>query len=204
LRLPLPEPPADDAALVRAVLGGSLEAKATLFSRFAPDVERLITHLIGVDRELADVLQEVFVQALASIGSLRDPNALKPWLLRIATNRARRLLRSRSRRSWLRLFKDDEEEASRELVVAGWDGIARETLHAVYATLSRMPADERIAFALRYIDGMELTEAAAACAVSLATIKRRVRRAEQRFLALAKSHPLLEKWVMEGSRWQTR
>jgi RNA polymerase sigma-70 factor (ECF subfamily) len=74
----------------------------------------------------------------------------------------------------------------------------------VYAVLNRMPADDRIAFALRYIDGMELTEVAAACSVSLATVKRRLRRSEARFLKAARSHTLLEKWVEEGSRWQDR
>ena len=202
LRLPIA--PGDDAGLVQGLLAGNLVAKARFFTRFAPDVERLLTHLIGVDRELSDLLQEVFVQALSAIGSLRDPNALKPWLLRIATNCARRLLRSRSRRAWLRLFVDAEEEASRELMSAGSDPVARETLRAVYGVLNRMPADERIAFALRYIDGMELAEAAAACAVSLATIKRRLSRAEQRFRSSALAHPLLEKWVREGSRWQAR
>jgi RNA polymerase sigma-70 factor (ECF subfamily) len=194
----------DDAALVHGLSTGNLAAKAAFFSRFAPDVERLITHLIGVDRELADLLQEVFAQALSSVHSLRDPNALKPWLLRIATNCARRLLRSRSRRAWLRLFVDAEEEAGREQMASGSDPVARETLRAVYAILNRMPADERIAFALRYIEGMELTEAAAACSVSLATIKRRLGRAELRFRSSALADPLLEKWVKEGSRWQDR
>ena len=200
----MPSPALDDAALVQGLLAENLASKAAFFSQFAPDVERLITHLIGADREVADLLHEVFVQALASIRSLRNPNAIKPWLLQIATNRARRLLRSRSRRAWLRLFVDAEEEASRELVAPGSDPALRETLRAVYAILSRMPADERIAFALRYIDGMELTEAAAACSVSLATLKRRLRRAEQRFRSSALADPLLETWVKEGSRWQGR
>jgi len=202
VRLPLPA--ADEAALVQGLLAGSLTAKAAFFARFAPDVERVITHLIGVDRELSDLIQEVFVQALASIRSLREPSALKPWLLRITTNCTRRLLRSRSRRAWLRLFRDADEETSREPTALVTDAIGRETLRAVYGELSRLPSDERIAFALRYIEGMELTEAAAACSISLATFKRRLQRGEQRFRSSALAHPLLETWVKEGSRWQGR
>jgi RNA polymerase sigma-70 factor (ECF subfamily) len=71
----------------------------------------------------------------------------------------------------------------------------KEALRATYRILSRLPADERIAFALRFIDGMELTEVAAACRVSLATIKRRVARAKSTFEAEAGHHPSLGPWL---------
>ena len=202
--VPLPFLAEDDAALVQGLLADNPGAKAAFFSRYAPDVERLITHLIGLDRDLADILQEVFVQALTSIRSLRDPAALKPWLMRIATHSAQRTLRSRTRRAWLRFFIDDDDEARNMPASQATDLEGRETLRSVYAVLDRIPANERIAFALRYIDGMELTEIAAACSVSLATTKRRVRRAEDRFLRVARSHPTLEQWVEGGSRWRDR
>jgi RNA polymerase sigma-70 factor, ECF subfamily len=202
--VPLPFVAADDTALVQGLLADNPGAKVLLFNRYASDVERLVTHLIGLDRELADILQEVFIQALASIRKLRDPAALKPWLMRIAAHSARRTLRNRTRRAWLRFFIDAEEEARTEPIAPGIDPEARETLRAVYAVLKRMPADDRITFALRYIDGMDLSEVAAACSVSLATVKRRLRRSEERFLRAARSHALLERWVQEGSRWQDR
>jgi RNA polymerase sigma-70 factor (ECF subfamily) len=202
--VPLPFLAEGEHALVQALRAGNASAKAAFFTRYAPDVERLVTHLIGLDRELADILQEVFVQALSSIHGLRDPAALKPWLLRIATHSARRTLRSRTRRGWLRFFVDAEDEARNAPVAEAPDVEGRATLQAVYKLLDRVPADERIAFALRYIDGMELTEVAAACSVSLATTKRRLHRAEERFLRLARNHPLLEQWVERGSRWQDR
>ena len=202
--VPFPFLAEDVVSLVAGLRAGNPGAKAAFFTRYAADVERLVTHLIGPDRELADILQEVFVQALSSIGSLRDPEALKPWLLRIATHCARRTLRTRSRYTWLRFFVDAEEEARFEPVTGELDAEGRETVRAVYASLGRMAADDRVAFALRYIDGMELTEVAAACAVSLATAKRRIRRAEQRFISVASHHPALKQWLQEGARWQDR
>ncbi|MEZ4298352.1 MAG: sigma-70 region 4 domain-containing protein [Polyangiaceae bacterium] len=64
-------------------------------------------------------------------------------------------------------------------------------LEATYAVLGELPADERIAFALRFIEGMELTEVAASCGVSLATVKRRIGRAEGRSVEKARQHPIL-------------
>ena len=64
-----------------------------------------------------------------------------------------------------------------------------------------MRTDQRIPFALRYVQGLELTAVADACGVSLATVKRRLARAEGRFVIMARRHPALKEWVEEGGRW---
>lgn len=194
----------DEAALVEALRANHPGAKAAFFQRYVRPVERIITHVIGFDAELADILQEVFVGALASIHSLQDPSALQPWLARVATLTARKVLRGRSRRAWVRRFVDSAEEDRYEPAASGVDVEARRALRSVYTTLNDLPTDERIAFALRFIDGMELTEVAASCHVSLATIKRRLGRAERRFLAIARKYPELAQWIDGGSRWQDR
>ncbi len=194
----------DTVALVHALREGHRGAKAAFFERYSSRVERIITHVLGFDSELADVVQEAFVGALNSIHTLQEPSSLEAWLSRVAALTARKVLRSRSRRGWLRRFVDSHEEERHEPVGPGPDFEGRQALRAVYSVLARLSADERIAFALRFIDGMELTEVAAACGVSLATIKRRLGRAEQRFVAHAKNFPELERWVNGGSRWQGR
>jgi RNA polymerase sigma-70 factor (ECF subfamily) len=194
----------DDRALVEALRANHPGAKAALFHRHVRWVERLITHVIGFDAELPDILQEVFARALASIHTLKDPGALQPWLGRVTTHTARKVLRTRSRRTWIRRFTDSSEEERFEPAGTPFDPEARQALHAVYRALDTLPADERIAFALRFIDGMELTEVAASCDVSLATIKRRLARSERRFALAARKHPELTPWLEGGSRWQGR
>ena len=191
----------DETALVEALRANHPGAKAALFQRYVKLVERIITHVLGFDAELPDVLQDVFAAALSSIHSLHDPSALQAWLASVAALTARKVLRSRARRSWLRRFTDSAEDEQYEPAAPGVDVEGRRALRGVYSALSKLPADERIAFALRFIDGMELTEVAAACSVSLATIKRRLTRAERRFLANARNHPELSAWI-GGSRWQ--
>ncbi|HYQ01140.1 MAG TPA: RNA polymerase sigma factor [Polyangiaceae bacterium] len=194
----------DDAALVRAVRDGNAAAKAELFHRYAAQLERLITHVLGYDAELADILQETFVAALRSLGSLKDPAALKPWLLTIATLTARKALRSRSRRRWLRYFTDETEEARYEPQVEPPNEESQRAAREVYAILARFPVDERLAFALRYINGLDLTAVASACDVSLATIKRRLQRADRRFVKAAAGAPALADWIESGERWKSR
>ena len=194
----------DDAALVSAIRAGNTSAKAELFQRYAPQLEGLITHVLGYDSELADVLQETFASALRSLGGLKDPNALRPWLFRIAALTAKKTLRSRMRRRWLRYFTDEEDEARHEPRGDPPDVDSLRAAREVYAILERLPVNERLAFALRYINGLELGAVAGACDVSLATVKRRLQRAERRFVAAARNVPTLVDCMEGGERWKIR
>ena len=64
--------------------------------------------------------------------------------------------------------------------------------------------DDRLhgTFALRHVDGMELTAVAAACGVSLATIKRRLSRAQKTFVRLAAENDALSPWLERGELGQ--
>jgi RNA polymerase sigma-70 factor (ECF subfamily) len=64
--------------------------------------------------------------------------------------------------------------------------------------LTTLPADDRIAFALRVMEGMELLEVAEACRVSLATAKRRIARAQRRFAELVARDPWLREHAPRG------
>jgi len=139
----------------------------------------------------------VFARALEQIDRLGDPSALKAWLTAIAVFTAREQIRRRVRGRWLRFFaSEDLPEVS---ATAPGEEI-RESLRATYAVLDRMGVDDRIAFALRFIEGLELGAIAAACDVSLNTIRRRLARAETRFLALAAREPSLQDWLEGGTR----
>jgi RNA polymerase sigma-70 factor (ECF subfamily) len=194
----------NDRALVDALVAGHPGAKAVFFQRYVKYVERIVTHVIGFDGELADILQEVFANALASVRSLRDPSALQPWLRSVAIRTTRKVLRGRSRRKWLRGFADAAEEEQHEPSFAGVDVDARLAVQAVYAVLAELGTDDRIAFALRFVDGMEVAEVADACEVSVNTVKRRLARAEHRFVTKAGRYPELAQWIRGGSRWQNR
>jgi RNA polymerase sigma-70 factor (ECF subfamily) len=161
-------------------------------------VHRVLYRILGFDRDLRDLHHDVFVRALSSLHNLDDPSALKGWLTVIAVHVAHTSITRRRRRSWLWFMPSDELP---EVASSSASGEVLDALRATYAVLDTLPADERIAFALRFIDGMELTEVAAACDTSLATIKRRLARAGERFEAGARKQPVLETWIEGGTRW---
>lgn len=194
-----------DAALVQAIRAGNPIAMAEFHDRFALPVQRILWSIMGPDHELADLHHDVFVRALQSIDSLSEPEALAGWMNTIAVHTARSAIEKRiSRRRWSVLgFPEVDQGASSPDPVRQLD--AREALRAIHALMERLPVPERIAFALRFLEDLELTEVAEACEVSLATIKRRLARAEARFTTLAFRSPALVDLLQQGSpRWIRR
>lgn len=190
----------DDVALVEGLQDGEAWARRALFDRYAAHVERILRRILGPDQELGDVLHDTFVQAYGSASGIRDTKAVKGWLSTVAVFTARGVIRKRKLRRWLRFWEPDELPEEQAPVA---EPLTRATVHRSYAILDQLGADERIVFTLRFIDGMDLTEVASAAGVSLATVKRRLSRAEKTFVEAARSDELLGQWV-EGGRWANR
>ena len=188
----------DDAALVAAMRAGNRAAIAAFYDRYEGHVRRTLLGVMGPERELADLHHDVLVRALESIDGIRDPGALRAWLTSLTIFTARTCLLRRTRRWWLRLVPWHELP---EVEAPTPSGEVTEALRATYTILDELPVDERLAFTLRFVEGMELTEVARACAVSLATVKRRLARAEAAFVARAQEHPAVAEWIEGGTRW---
>ena len=75
---------------------------------------------------------------------------------------------------------------------------AREALARFYAILDGLAPRHRTAFVLRHVEGLELTEVAAALDISLATIKRWLPRIARRVFSQAGSDPLLAPYLARG------
>jgi len=190
----------DDYALIAGIRRGDPAAATALYKQHRGLVERTLVRILGFDSELADAVQETFIRALGSTRLLRDPQALPSWLIRIAVCTASDLIRRRKRRRWLQFFAEPQDLVDRKndlVFEAEPDMESRQALRAAQLVMSSLPSNERVAFSLRRLDGMELKEVAHACGCSLATIKRRLARAEQRFLARAEKHQALVGWLTE-------
>ena len=192
----LPAPVADDAAVARSAASGSLAGRAQLYDRYARHVRGVLVRLLGVDPELDDLIQDVFVEVLNSLSRLEDPARLKAYLTAITIHVARARIRRAVRHRWLTFWAPEDLP---ELPAPEPDETLREAMRATYAILHGLPMEERIAFTLRYLEGMELVELADAVGVSLSTCKRRMRAAERRFMARARGNPALRHWVGGGA-----
>jgi RNA polymerase sigma-70 factor, ECF subfamily len=186
----------DRRAWAKALSRRDEGAAVAFFDEYVLLVERTISRILGADADIADATQDVFIRCLQSVHRLKDPQAMTQWVIQIAVCTASDWVRRRHRRRWL-TFHDPTDIAKYPIFAA--DSASRDALRATYAVLDQLTVEERTAFALRFIDGMELKEVALACGCSLATIKRRLGRAEIRFEAIARKYRVLLPWLSEST-----
>jgi len=186
-------PRPDEGALLARLSQGDMSVVGPLFDLHAARVERILFRMLGTDSELSDLVHDVFLRAIAHAAKLKEPEAFTAWLQRVAVTTATDLLRARKRRrTWFFLFAPDSLP---ELAAPEFDHEGREALRTVNLILDELPPEDRVAFSLRVLEGMELSEVASSCDCSIATIKRRVDRARAHLASRARQYPSLAHWV---------
>lgn len=149
---------------------------AALYRAYAPYVGAIAARILGRDHEVDDLVQDAFISALRGLRGLREPLAIKGWLATITVRLATRRLRARRLRRALHLDRDVQDY---ELICApGASAEERALVAKVYAVLDRLPAGERVAWVLRYVQGEPLHRIPELCACSLSTAQRRLARAQ--------------------------
>lgn len=187
----------DNTELLAGLMRGESAAWTRMIDRFGPLVQHIVGSALGIDPDLADVVQEVFVRVMERVHQLRDPPALRNWIATIAVFTARGHIRKRRRGRWLSFFAPADMP---EPVAQTSTADERSLVTSTYRLLDALPAQERLAFSLRFIAEMELTEVAAACGVSLATVKRRLRNATRTFMEQAQRDPDLRARIERAKR----
>jgi RNA polymerase sigma-70 factor (ECF subfamily) len=167
-----------DAALVVAARAGEAWAHEALFRRHAPMVNGLAFRIMGRDADVDDLVQDAFVTAFGRLHGLDDPQAFAAWLGSIVVRTAGKVIRRRRLLERLGLRRGEPVDIDAVAARAAGPDVAAE-LRRTYERLERLPAQERIAFVLRRVEGMDLEEIAGAMGVSLATAKRRIAAAQQ-------------------------
>jgi RNA polymerase sigma-70 factor (ECF subfamily) len=151
---------------------------AYAFQRYATYVAVIGMRILGRRDEIEDFVQDVFVTVHRHLGSLREPAALKGWLGRLAVHEASRRLKKRRLRA-LFGFTTEVPRDYTDVADAAASPEERALLMSVFAALDQLPAHDRVAWALRYLEGETMERVAELCSCSLSTAKRRVWSAEQ-------------------------
>ena len=190
------EPREDDAGLVAAVRARIPGAAERLWDRYSILVRRILRRVLGPGGDVEDGVQEAFLRLFRDLDALRDPRALRSYLIGIALHVAKSELRRRQAKRWL-LLSDD---GALDEIGGAFDPQqfeARAALVRLYRVLDRVGHERRVAFVLRYIEGLELAELSVVLRCSLATTKRRVADAARRVFLLAAADPLLAPYLEE-------
>jgi RNA polymerase sigma-70 factor (ECF subfamily) len=90
---------ADVTRLVRSAAKGDEVAFARIVAAYHEDMRRVCTFVTRDPGIADDACQAAWSIAWRKLGSIREPSRLRPWLVRVAVNEARKQLRSRGRRA---------------------------------------------------------------------------------------------------------
>jgi RNA polymerase sigma-70 factor (ECF subfamily) len=177
-------PPAEptDAALVTRIGRGDRAALDVLFDRHRDVAYRVAYRLLGHPDDALDAVQDGFVNAVSHLARFRGTSSFKTWLLRVVSNAALDLGRSRRRRDARYAAPTDEFAGLPDDRLAPPDhNLERADLRAVLErALAELPEPQRQTFVLHADGGLSYQEVADALGIAIGTVMSRLFYARQR------------------------
>ncbi|MFO0810995.1 MAG: RNA polymerase sigma factor [Gemmataceae bacterium] len=173
-----------DEALLQRFAAGDRRALDELFRRFRQPAYRVAYRLLGHEADALDAVQDGFVKVLTNVSTFEGRSSFKTWLLRVVSNSALDIGRSRSRRETLGTV-DPIEVGEGPLV---WDdpaaGLERGDLRRIIdAALATLPEAQRQTFVLHADAELSYREIAETMDVSIGTVMSRLFYARQKLRA---------------------
>ena len=172
--------------LVRKAKYGDRAAIGRLIELFRDDLYRLVYYRTQSRMDADDIIQEVFIQMMKKLPTLKDEASFRPWLFRIAVNRVYDFHRKKRILVVLRTKGDEEQllqpEDLRPSNPETLDHVTRrqfwDRLKRFSKVLSRW---EREIFFLRFLDQLTIHEISEVVKKSESSVKTHLYRAVGKF-----------------------
>jgi len=159
---------AEQVEIVKQAQAGGLEALRALVAQYHIPALRAAQIILGDPQDAEDTVQEVWIQVLRSLGSLRDPSKFNAWLYRMVRNTALRKRQQRATKlSDMALQEDlfpEQTESNPHADMMPWLPIA---LHS-------LSDKDYFVTSLHYFNGLSVEEIAQLLEVPAGTVKSRL------------------------------
>jgi RNA polymerase sigma factor (sigma-70 family) len=166
-------PGAIAATTVAEAAAGDANALAHIVGAHHDDMAR-ICYVICGDQDMAqDAVQAAWPIAWRKLGTLREPERLRPWLMAVAANEARQMLRRQRRHQVVEIEVADVGSAD-------GDPAANSALTDLAIAMRRLSADDRALLALRHVAGFDATEIGRELGMSASGVRSRLARLLER------------------------
>ena len=156
---------------------GSPEAWDTLFRRYQLPLYVYVFEMVRDEQASLDVVQEVFINAVRHISSLREDGKFGSWLFGIAHQKCLQHWRQQTREANLREqftgVPPDFEEGPDELL------IRQEQEDEFMKLLHQLPLPQRSVLLLHFVEDFPLETIAVITGAQLGTVKSRMHYAKQ-------------------------
>ena len=157
---------------------------ARLVETYSPMIYRLGLKMLDNPQDVEDILQETFIKTYRHLSDFDGRSNLSTWLYRIATNEA--LMALRRKRPDTISFDEplaDETEPQEPLQIVDWCCMPEEELMSAEGrayldkAVEGLPANLKVVFLLRDIEGLSTRETAEVLNLSEMAVKTRLSRA---------------------------
>jgi len=179
---------------VREAQAGNRYALNQLIDHYQNDIFRFVYYRVHHLTDAEDLTQDIFIQVIKRIRTVKDQNLFKAWLFRIASNRVTDYFRKKRLLFFIGTSADLEsdhcetsENDSPETQIYKKEFTMR--LKLLSKDLSKW---EREIFLMRYIDDLDIKEIALILNKKTSTIKTHLYRALQKFKKHKKFRELLQ------------
>lgn len=184
----------EDERLMRLAQAGDLRAFNDLVQRHERAVFSVCLRLLRDPGLAEDAGQDTFIRAWNAIDSFRG-GLVRPWLLRIATNRSYDVLRAKARRPAqsldAELYEIEPEWTSQTGATEQPESFADRSELSVHLerALASLPDDQRLAIVLSDVQGYPYEEIAQIMGVATGTVKSRISRGRARLRDALQQQP---------------
>lgn len=172
---------------------GDIRSFHKLFAEFQGNLKSYLYRLVANRSDMEDLAHEVFILAFENLKSFREESSLKTWTFTIATNHARKFLKSRN--NWKTdTFEQTKELAHREKEIMASLNYAhqfapqgtfdiREHIDYCFTCVSKMlPLEQQVALILKDIYSFKVKEITEIMDASLGTVKHLLHNARKKMV----------------------
>jgi RNA polymerase sigma factor (sigma-70 family) len=160
---------------------------AEILDSLRPDLHRYCARLMGSVFDGEDIVQDVMIRALEEANRRPAGTPLRPWLFRVAHNRAIDVIRrqaARARLTPMELEGDSMDDADPFEILA-----QRQAVALAIDRFTELPTLQRSVVILKDVLGETNDDIAMATGLSLQSVKAHLHRGRVRLVALAQTEP---------------
>jgi RNA polymerase sigma-70 factor, ECF subfamily len=164
----------EDARLLQAATSRDARAFASLMARHYAIVYRVIWRVMNGHADAEDVTQEAFMRLWNNPSQLRDANALRAWLIRVATNLANDRHRGQPMAGQEAMddVADESDSAAQALM-------RTEAKNRIDRAIEKLPERQRLALTLVHLENLGQRTAAEIMELSVEALESLVARARR-------------------------
>lgn len=169
--------------LIEKAQNGDRAALAQLVKNYEQTVYNFSFKICRNKERAEHTMQETFMSMVKNIGQFSGKSKLSTWLYTVVSNHCMMLARSQKKHEQGSISIDDDEGLISENNIADWkitpDQISEnnELREMLDEAIQKLPADYRVVFLLRDVEGLSTDETGKVTDLSIAAVKSRLHRA---------------------------